>query len=116
VKYYHGVIRPKPEVDQHDEDVVTLSVMDIRFGIGSKADEQDPHKIMRGTIKDLQLDFIDVTYDLEQIDRPAHEDNFSEWLDKQPFGGPSRIPGQRLITDSTIRLMNAAWEAAKVVS
>jgi hypothetical protein len=39
--------------------------------------------------------------------------DFEEWLRKQPFGGPSRIPGKSLLSDSTINLMRKAWDAGQ---
>ena len=111
MKYYRVVIRPKAEWDKNDESNVTLGIMEYRFGIGDQAGQQDPYVIVSETLSSLHLTLF-VDYELEEVQENEDPGNtFEDWLDEQPFGGPSKTPGKRIITDSTIRLMRSSWDA-----
>lgn len=111
MRHYRAVLTVKPHLAEHasEESNVPLNRMVLEFGIGDGSQVKDPETVVLLALRDLQL--TDMEYTIERTSGPE-PDGFDEWLSRQPFGGPSRTPGKRLLSDSTANLMRKAWNAA----
>jgi hypothetical protein len=107
VRRYRAIATPKPEIDTESEYIIPLFSVVFDFGVGDRAQMRDPEEIVQRNLSELGLRWImDVT--IEEVDEDP-ENFFDEWLKQQPFGGPSRMPGLGLLSESTINLMRKAW-------
>lgn len=115
MKRYRAIVSVKPEVDTDDENLVGFERMIMDFWIGDNAEVQAASEVVRLDLKALNLTYY-TTFTIEELLRtPAKEPwvDFDAWLASKPYGGPSKTPGRRLISDSTAKLMEAAWNAAR---
>jgi hypothetical protein len=108
VKRYRATVTPRPEISMDDEYVIPLYSLVFDFGMGNRAPIKDPEEMVKRNLRDLGI-LRYMEYKIEEVDEDP-EKFFNDWLAQQPFGGPSRIPGKHLLSESTINLMRKAWE------
>lgn len=112
MKHYRAVLTVKPHLADEElhESTIPLHRMVMEFGIGDELRNQNPEDVVKKNMKDLHIGYY-MDYSIERTSGPE-PDGFDGWLSRQPYGGPSKTPGKRLITESTINLMRKAWNAA----
>jgi hypothetical protein len=112
MRYYRTVIVPKPGTDTDSETQNPLLYNELRFGIGDDSDLGSPEDMIDYTMRELGIRGVMVATTNEIGPSRMAADPFTEWLRTQPFGGPSRIPGRSLLSETTLKMMRLAWDAA----
>jgi len=112
MKHYRAVLTVKPHLAEEaseNESVAPLFRAVFDFGVGDDT-EIHPEDVVEKSMRKLLVDhYMDYTIERTNGSEP---DSFVKWMARQPFGGPSRIPGKTLLSDSTLALMRKAWNAA----